>query len=205
LRLATRYTVITELQAASRQYLKCEWREDAKQVCEHHLEKENKIGRQSRYCPPDVPVRCQAASFQKKQHFDHEKPLIGLQNGKYHELGINVTRMLEVSWIRYQIGGPESFSYGSMFHDGQLAEADTRLYLPVCLSTINTVESFSNKGKKERYRLPYSCGNWASNETAAFMDRIQVNVVDEKWLRETNLPQVSFASYLLPLPAHILP
>lgn len=180
-------TMVSELLAASRQYIKCEERDDALEVCKED-EKLPPYSRVGLFCPPAYPrLRCQAGYWTKKQYFNWEKPLPGL-DGKdsfaKHDLDLDV--LYSNSIDRYYTMGTDSYSPRGLFAGGQIAKASDMGFLPVAVSKVRTVfPGFI------RHHFPFSCGNWASNCTSSFINRINVDLRGESPLRHLELVTVS--------------
>jgi hypothetical protein len=184
---AIRNIMISELMAASRQYLKCEERDDAVEICKQDKKLAAKK-RGSLYCPPDHPkLRCQAGMWTKRQIFNHEKELPAFKEGeKSSTQGIELSDLFSNSLERYFVMGTDSFTPRGLYGKGRVIDPLKMAHLPVAVSKVRTVHP-GHHGKG----FPFSCGDWTSDCTAAFMDRINVNIADEWETRSTALVRVS--------------
>jgi hypothetical protein len=179
---AVRNALLSETLAASRQYLKCEDREDAAELCAENdgsMENDLRV-----YCPPDYPrLRCQSALWTKRQVGNHEKPLTGLEkDNRFAELSIKTSDLFDNSLTRYFLMGADSYSDRGLYIEGKPIASHKMVHLPVSVSKVRTIGSSRN--------FPYSSGDWTSNHTPAFLDRIHVNVSDEGEMRGVLLHRV---------------
>jgi hypothetical protein len=191
--------MISELLAASRQYLKCEERDDAAEVCEQDKALDV-TKRKGLYCPPDHPkLRCQSAHVTKKQIFNHDKMLIALKGGgdKFATNGIELSDLYSNSLQRYFVMGTDSYSPRGLYLQGEIADPSKMAYLPVTVSKVKTVHP-----GQHHMNFPYSCGDWTSNCTAAFITRVNVDIQHEWELRTTILTRVR--PYLRLYPENII-
>lgn len=179
--------MVSELLASSRQYIKCEERDDAQEVCkeDENLPPRSRVGL---FCPPAYPrLRCQAGFWTKKQAFNWEKPLAGLDGqDSFTKYEMDLDRLYSNSIERYYTMGTDSYTPRGLLAGGQIAEPSDMGYLPVAVSKVRTVYP-----SRMRHHFPFSCGNWASNCTTSFINRINVNLGDEFGLRHSELLTVS--------------
>lgn len=179
--------MVSELLAASRQYIKCEERDDAQEVCkeDRNLPPSRQVGL---FCPETYPrLRCQAGYWTKKQLFNSEKNLPAL-HGKdsFTGFGMDLQALFLNSIDRYYIMGTDAYSPRGLWADGQIVEPSKMGHLPVAVSRVRTIYP-----SLLRHHFPFSCGNWASNCTSAFINRINVDIQDEWELRSLELVTVS--------------
>ena len=184
---SVRNSMLSELMAASRQYIKCEERDDAAELCEQDKDLKPKK-RQGIVCPPKYPrLRCKAGRWTKKQIFNSEKQLSGLEGAdKFAGIGIDFADMVSNSVDRFYTMGTDSYSPRIMFAEGHMIDPAKLAHLPVAISKVKTVHPGHTI-----VDFPFSCGDWKSNCTTAFLDRINVNIKDEPELRAGPLINVS--------------
>jgi hypothetical protein len=173
--------------AASMQYLKCEYRDDAAEVCSHHQDIKDANQRKSMYCPPDDPrVRCMAAAWTPKSKHNHENILPGSDNFPLY--GSDLQELMANSWERYAAMGEGSFLTDTLVIDEERAPPSKMLYLAVSASKVRTIETEGKIGHHKNF--PFSSGDWTSNVTPAFLDRMRIDLSKEKDLLNNMLPKV---------------
>lgn len=115
----------------------------------------------------------------------------------FDERGVDTHRMILNSIERFHIMGIDSYTSRQPYTDGRIVEAATMGFLPVVISKVPTIRPGP---KKSHHVFPFSCGDWTSNCTPAFLDRINVNVNEEWDLRHRELMNVR--DFVVSLPLH---
>lgn len=179
--------LMTALLASSRQYIKCEIRDDAAEVCKQDLATLDPVVLKSMFCPANHPnVRCQAALWTKKKLFNHDKFIVPL-DGKdiFDQQGIDRIQLFQNSIDRYFALGKDSYTSRPVIVDGKMEEPHKMAHMAVSMSKVRTV----NPGKRH-LDFPFSNGDWTSNLTPAFLHYIRVNITDEWEMRRQPLHKV---------------
>lgn len=180
-------SMISALLASSRQYMKCEERDDAAEICRQDAITLDGTARQSMFCPPTHPkLRCQASLFTKKQLFNHDKHLPALE-GEDQLAAYNIDRekMFQNSIDRYYALGEDSYSSRALYVDGKVKDPQSIAFLAVSVSKVRTI----NPGPHHT-DFPFSNGDWTSHLTPAFLQHIRVNVTNEWDMRRQPLHKV---------------
>lgn len=110
----------------------------------------------------------------------------GLDGGdSFDAMNIDLPSLFSNSLERYFVMGTDSYSSRNLFENGQIVDPAKMAHLSVALSKVRTVDPGNPRN------FPFSCGDWTSNCTSAFMERVNVDVKDEQQMRGSILFRVS--------------
>jgi len=186
-----RKRLVSELLAASRCYEKCDQRADASAICE------KKKDNPRFWCPPGTEdVVCEANCYSKFPTLNRKTDDIPGQVA-LPAYNISMETLHEGSWEHYQTYGRRSYSGMDLLSGStmEIRAAHEFLHLPVCFSKYETIGN--------KWRFPAACGKtWNSEDSAAFVRDINVNVTTERNIAVERIPHVlnemsPVASYVL--------
>jgi hypothetical protein len=174
--------LISAAMVSSKCYLKCAYHP-------HTTNKDcnpNWWNKESRYCPENAPwYTCQIECITTQKAGNHLKALPGANHLKEH--GANMTIVAQDSWYNYwknagNFMSPAKIAEGGVLTlDGNLTSGHGMFTLPVSISQFNRLTEFDGKNdfgghKTQNQQFACSSGDWTSNLTPAFMDRLGLGV-----------------------------
>lgn len=171
--------------------MKCEEREDALEMCKADSKK-SKLTQMSRFCPKPN-IRCQAECYPKQER-NHKATFVHGMPKAFQAHDISPEYLLNSSWNHYIVHGTErSTITGKTIDEGQIAEKDDMLYLPVAMSKVKTIQDIDRRTKFSN-KLPWSSGGFKSEDTKIFLKSINIHIPQERELARGSMPRVSITT-----------